>query len=392
MLALLLPSSLRAQGLADVPDAGALTDAGPAPAPMAVSREASAPATPLPPSEAITAQMGVRSLVVLQDPSARDKLGDAGATGEADVVFWGQVNPFLKWQAGFIGAFGESATTSAALLDLVAKLEFADAFNLWIGRMPIPSDRTSLSTVWAIAPWTLPGRYESFAAIAPADSRAAAGPRQGDLGRGDGATLWGQLRGGHFKYYLGAFGLDQPERSPLYSGRLALSLLDPEPGFRTSSAYYASKDVLSLGLGAQHRTQGSRPPEISAALPANFDEINADFLFEMGSESAGVLDVEGAVAKLWGGNEVVSYQFFALASYLVPLEVGFGRFQPLVRVQHAGPGAAEDSGDFTSIDAQLGYVVDGHHARICTSWQYTRARGQAENAILLGVQLMSRGR
>jgi hypothetical protein len=382
----LWPWSLNAQGLADTPDAGTTPDAGFAPTP------APPPAPPAAPSELVAAQVGVRSLVVLQDPDGRNKLGDVGAIGEADVVLWGQVHPFLKWQAGFLGALGESATTSAALLDLVAKVELADAFNLWIGRMPIPADRTGLSTVWAIAPWTLPGHYESFAAIASASSQPVAGPRQGDLGRGDGVSLWGQVRGGRFKYYLGAYGLDQPERSPLYSARLALDLLDPEPGFRTSSAYYGAKEVLAIGVGAQHRTQGSRPPDSSAALPANFHEVNADILFEIGNGSAGVLDLEGAYAKLWGANEVVSYQFFGLASYVVPLEVGFGRFQPLVRVQHAGPGAGEESGDFTSIDTQLGYVVDGHHARLSAGWEYTRASGQAENAMLLGIQLMSRGK
>jgi hypothetical protein len=388
--ALLWPWSLNAQGLADTPDAGMTPDTGLAPTP------ATAAAPPATPSEFVAAQVGVRSLAVLQDPDGRGKLGDVGAIGEADVVLWGQVHPFLKWQAGFLGALGESATTSAVLLDLVAKVELADACNLWIGRMPIPADRAGLSTAWAIAPWTLPGHYESFAAISPAGSRPAAGPRQGDLGRGDGVTLWGQVRGGRFKYYLGAYGLDQPERSPLYSARLALDLLDPEPGFRTSSAYYGAKEVLAIGVGAQHRTQGSRPPETSttvpAPLPANFDEVNADILFEIGNGSAGVLDLEGAYAKLWGANEVVSYQFFGLASYVVPLEVGFGRFQPLVRIQHAGPGSGEDRGDFTSIDTQLGYVVDGHHARLSAGWEYTRARGQAENAILLGIQLLSRGK
>jgi hypothetical protein len=382
----LWPLPLAAQGLVDSPDAGAGPDVTPAPTP------AHAPAPPTAPSEFVAAQVGVRALAVAQDPAARDRLGDVGAHGEVDVVLWGQVHPFLKWQAGFIGALGDSAATSAALLDLVAKVELADAFNLWIGRMPIPSDRTSLSTVWAISPWTLPGHYGSFAAIGPANVRPTAGPRAGDFGRGDGATLWGQVGGGRFKYYLGAYGLDQPERSPLYSARLALDLLDPEPGFRTSSAYYGGKDVLAVGVGAQHRTHGSRPPAESAALPGDFDEVHADLLFEIGNESAGVFDLEGAYAKLWGDYEVVGYQFFALASYIVPLEVGFGRFQPLVRVQHAGPGKAEDRGDFTCVDAQLGYVVDGHHARLSAGWQYTRLRGQPENAILLGIQLLSKAK
>jgi hypothetical protein len=383
---LLWPLSLSAQGLGDGPDAGSGPDATPAPPPPV-------PAPPAVPAALVAAQVGVRALAVVQDPDARDQLGDVGALGEADVVMWGQLHRFLGWQAGFLGALGESATTSAALLDLVAKVELADAFNLWLGRMPIPSDRTSLSTVWAISPWTLPGHYGSFAAIVPAGARPPAGPRAGDVGRGDGVTLWGQVRGGRFKYYLGAFGLDQPERSPLYSARLALDLLAPEPGFRTSGAYYGGKNVLAVGVGAQHRTHGSRPPpDDLTALPADFDEVNADLLFEIGNESAGVLGLEGAFAKLWGDQEVVSYQFFGLASYIVPLEVGFGRFQPLLRVQHAGPGKAADRGDFTCVDAQLGYLVDGHHARLSAGWQYTRIRGQPENAILLGIQLLSKAK
>jgi len=398
LVAMLVPSSLHAQSLAEIPGAGVVpeTVSAPAPAPAvaAPAPEVSAAPQAPPTSEPINAQVGVRTLVFLQDPDAPDKLTDVGATGEADVVFSGQVHRFLNWQAGFLGMLGESSTTSAALLDLVAKVEFADAFNLWVGRMPIPSDRTSLSTVWNIAPWTLPGHYLRFAAILPVNARPPAGPRGGELGRGDGATLWGQFRGGRFKYYLGAFGLDQPERSPLYSARLSLSLLNPEPGFRTSSTYNGGKDVLAFGVGAQHRTQGSRPPPnpVVPAAPTDFDDVNADVLLEIGSATAGVLDLEGAFAKLWGSQEVVGYQFFALVSYLVPLDVGFGRFQPLVRVQHAGPGPAEDSGDFTSIDTQLGYVIDGHHARLCTSWQYTRVGGQVQNAILLGLQLLSKDR
>jgi hypothetical protein len=79
--------------------------------------------------------------------------------------------------------------------------------------------------------FTLPGRYESFSPIGDPSGCTEPGPRRGALGRDEGVTLWGQTGGGRFKYYLGAFGLSQPALSPLYSARLALSLLAPEPGF-----------------------------------------------------------------------------------------------------------------------------------------------------------------
>jgi len=373
--------------LTDLP--GLATDAPPAPVASAATPPAAPPAAP-PSGAPIVAQVGTRGALRAQNPTTRNKINDVGLEGEADVVVWGQVHPLLRWQAGFIGAYGPQTTAaSAALLDLLAKLEFAEAFNLWIGRMPIPSDRASLSTVWAIAPWTLPGRYSVYAPFAVGNVRPTPGPRQGDNDRGDGATLWGQLDGGTLKYYLGIFGLGQPETSPLYSARLALSLLNPEPGFRSSSTYFGSKDVLALGLGGQHRGGDSRPPA-GDAYPANdFNELNADLLFEKGSATAGVLDLEGSLAKLWGDNELATYQFFALVSYLMPVDIGIGKVQPLVRIQHAASGSASDAGDFTSVDAQLGYIIDGFHARILGVYQYAKVKGQIENAVLLGVQMLS---
>ncbi len=379
---------LRAQVVTELPDAAPAGDMAaappwPAPAPAAALARAA--------SQEITAQVGTRVAVRVQNPNARDQLNDVGSNAEADIVLSGQVHPFLRWQAGFIGSYGDPtapASHSAAILDLVAKVELADAFNLWLGRMPIPSDRASLSTVWAIAPWTLPGRYDDYAPIPPAVARPPAGPRQGDNDRGDGVTLWGQIGGGRFKYYLGAFGLDTPTTSPLYSARINLSLLNPEPGLRSASTYYGAKDVLAFGAGAQHQTGGSLPSVVTAAA-GDFNELNADLLFEKNGGTAGVLDLEGEIAKLWGDNETASYQVFALASYLVPIDIGFGRFQPLLRVQHAGKGAAADTDDSTRIDAQLGYLIDGQHARLVSVYQYTKVHSQTENAVIFGLQLLS---
>jgi hypothetical protein len=76
----------------------------------------------------MTAQVGTRAALRVQNPNVNARQTQRrGLEGEADVVFWGQVHPFLKWQAGFIGAFGPpTAAASAALLDLVAKLEFTE--------------------------------------------------------------------------------------------------------------------------------------------------------------------------------------------------------------------------------------------------------------------------
>jgi hypothetical protein len=390
-LTVLSPRPLHAQPLIELPDSSPAADTAPASAAIPSTPPVVAPSAHAN-DEVLNAQVGTRVGLRAQNPMARQKINDAGLEGEADVVFWGQVHPFLKWQAGFVGAYGpQAAPASAALLDLVAKLEFAEFLNLWLGRMPIPSDRASLSTVWAITPWTMPGTYSVFAPFATGITRRPApGPRRGENGRGDGATLWGQIAGGTFKYYLGVFGLGEPVTSPLYSARLAVSLLGPEPGFRTSSANFGGKDILALGVGVQHRAGDSRPGLLDIATPASdFDELNVDLIFETGNSAAGVLNLECSFAKLWGDNELASYQLVGQASYLMPVEIGIGKLQPLVRIQHAGKGNALDAGDFTSMDAQLGYIIDGFRARVLGVYQYAKVQGQTENSVLLGVQLMS---
>lgn len=366
----------------------------PAPAPPSAPAPAPQPAPPLA-LENIHAQVGTRVLFRLQNSQdgLRDHIDDAASEGEADVVLWGQVHPFLKWQAGFAGSYGDIAPRNRAdVLDLVAKIELADAFNLWVGRMPIPSDRASLSTVWALPTWTAPGIYSNYPLRNQPGVLPWIGPRYGSNGRGDGVTLWGQLHGGAIKYYAGVFDLEHPAASPLYSGRVSFSLLNPEPGYRSSSGYYGNKNVLAIGLGGQHQTEGSHARDDSESSSNDFNQLGADLLFEMNGGGAGVVDVEGAFAKMWGHNELASYQAYGLASYLVPIDVGIGRFQPLLRVQHAGAGKAYDATTFTGVDAQLGYVIDGYHARLLAVYQYAKLAGASENAILFGLQLLSHAR
>jgi hypothetical protein len=388
---LVVSFSARAQTLAEASDLPVLGETTPA----ALSVAPPAPASPQPGRAVINAQVGTRLALRVQNPTAgrRNEVNDVGSDGEAEVVLWGNVHPFLKWQLGVIGRYGDpNAAAGADLLDLVAKIELGGPLNVWIGRMPMPSDRTSLSTDWSIATWTLPGSYSFYAPISSNGPRFSPGPRYEKNDRGDGATLWGQVGGGTFKYYAGVFGLGEPSTSPLYTARLSLSLLNPEPGFRTSSTYYGTKDVLAFGVGAQHRTGDSLRPLGSLFMPSDFNALTADVLFEKNGGTAGVLNLEGGFTKLWGDGELASYQAFGLVSYLLPIDIGIGRFQPLLRLQHAGKGKAIDASDFTGAEAQLGYIIDGLHARLLGSYQYGKLQGETENAILFGLQLLSHAR
>ena len=121
---------------------------------------------------------------------------------------------------------------------------------------------------------------------------------------------------------------------------------------------------------------------------ADFTELNVDLFFEKNLGAAGVLDLEGAFYKIWGSYTPESLSYFVLASYLLPIEVGVGKFQPLFRLQQAHDRETDDTDALA--DAQLGYIVDGLRARVALDYQYSKVMGQTGNAILVGLQLQTK--
>ena len=288
--------------------------------------------------------------------------------------------------------FGPTSPTSGdiqgtvQILDLIARFDIVDAFHVWAGRMLVPSDRANFSGTWFEAPWYYPGTFAIAQRGFPAGFM---GPREGPYGRNDGLTVWGQAQGGLFKYYASAFDLWNPASKPLWSGRLNLSLLNPEPGYYHSSTYYGT-DILAIGIGGQLQKNGSiSTPPMGSMAPAMTDDaalFNADILFEKNLHEAGVLDLEGAFYKYIGDFEAYKYSYLALASWLTPDKVGPGKLQPLIRFQ-SGKFKATDETD-SSIEAQVGYVIAAYDARLALGYQYTKVAGVKGNGIYLGAQVL----
>jgi hypothetical protein len=312
-----------------------------------------------------------------------EKLNRLSQDGELDLLINAEVLPMVGLTGNLVGSFGPLAGGGAILgpisgsitgdiniMDLIARFDFDDAFHLWVGRMLVGSDRTNQSGPWFIAPWFYPG---FFVANAP-----PLGPHQGPNGRNDGFQVWGQAAGGLFKYYAGMYQLFDTASAPLFSGRLTLSLINPEPGFYGNSQYYGKKDVLGIGIGAQYQK--------GVADADAYTEFNADILFEKNLSGAGVLDIEGAFYKYTNEPAQVKLSYFALASFLIATPVGPGRLQPLVRVQQATPEDG-DTDTWTLVDAQVGYVVDEFACRFALGYQYQDVQGQKGNHVFLGIQL-----
>lgn len=306
--------------------------------------------------------------------------------GELDLMASGEINSFIGLQGALVAQFGPTPTAgnitgTAAIRDAIARIKLHDLLNVWVGRMIVPSDRSAFAGPWSMSPWNYPGFFEPFA--------PPIGPRQGPFGRNDGVTAWGKAAEGLFKYYVGAYNLHDRSLSPLYTARLNLSLLDPEPAYYQKATYLGEKSILALGVAGEYQNEGSveTVPVMTPPLVPRKDaykEVNADLLFEKNLGSPGTVTLEGAFYKYFGDFERFDYSYFALASYLTPSNVGVGKLQPMVRLQQAKPKAADA---YLLIDAQLGYIIEGHAARIALGYQRSDLAGTKGNALFLGIQL-----
>jgi hypothetical protein len=370
----------------------AASGAAPASEPAAGTEPAGTPPDPRL-RTAFLARVGLR----VQGTTEPSELNDAWMDNvELVSAFSGAILPRVQWTASFAVSRGGASSGPLTpggpltLLDLIARFELDPALNLWAGRLLVAADRSMLSGPYFIGAWNYPGVYSV------SGPPVVVAPKAELMGRATGAAVWGHLGGGHFKYQLGAYQLEAPQRSPLWSGRLSAALLDPEPEFTNASSYYGQKDILSIGLGAQWQKDGSSQlsldPMTLAPVPGaarDYSEWNADLLAEFGV-AGGTLTAEAAVYHFDGYASAapVEWAGFVLGAYLLPFHLPGGRLQPLVRLQ------ATREPNMRMLDCFLNYVLMGPRLRIHLGYQRTdmgAGPGGVErvgNALQFGAQLL----
>jgi hypothetical protein len=360
------------------PPQSTIPDAAPTTPPVIVA-EVPPPPPPAPKEDPRKSPMTMNTWLRLghrlQSFEDRSKLDKLTQDAEVNVLLNAEVIEKVGLTANFAATYGATLiggegggniTGDLNIMDLIARFDLDDAFHIWVGRMLVPSDRSNFSGPWFMSPWNYPGFFFAGPPL---------GPHQGP---NDGVTVWGQAGGGMFKYYAGAFELYNAGTNPLFSGRVSVSLINPEPGYYGNSTFYGGKDLFAIGVGMQAQKDGSGSDD--------FIEFNADLLFEKNFAGAGALDIEGAFYKYEGDAETIDLSWFALASFIIDAEVGPGRIQPLVRVQGATP--VSDAVDSSMlIDAQLGYVVSAFACRFALGYQYQDIAGETGGGAFLGIQL-----
>jgi hypothetical protein len=359
----------------------------------------------------LSVSAGVRVGFLLQDPKQPTSMSevhlDPGHYSNAiELRLHGEVTEYFSWTANFnavlngdgvgaavIGGNTGSTYADVSILDLIAQFKAAPEFQIWAGRLLVPSDRTNFSGPFVSSPWNYQGYYLRGA--------APLGPMQGPNGRNQGLTVWGNAFEDKLKYYVGVYGLDQggPNSTapaagkPFYSARLSYSFQGSEPGYFGSSTYYGAQSVTTLGAAMQYQAQGSNDPTSGAVKDTYIGMV--DFLTEQVVPGTGTFTFEGQLYAFNSGYDFGTSDgtlapreaIYGLVSYLTPRNVGVGKVQLLARWQQTfDPG-------WTIFDGAIAYVMKEHAARVVLTYQHIDTGttggvgGGVSNGLQLGVQL-----
>jgi len=339
----------------------------PGPAELPFGTVPKGPVPPFPPPAMPNIDYGgrLRTAVKFQGVSDPRAFNDVSATLYADLYASGQINRMWRWLLAITsneygGASGQASSVSMGVLDAMAGFTPLPEFQIYAGRMLVMADRYAPSGPWSLDEWFYPGFYVNT---------PPAVPKAGPAGRDVGVTAWGVPLGGHIKYYLGAYQLQDPTLSPLFSGRVQVSLLSPEPGWFHRTTYYGDRDLVSVGIGGQLQRNGSvmaLPPAMAGTTPPppmldDYREFNADLIVEKRIGDLGAVSLEGAYYNFSGTYQPWKWSMVAAVAYNSPVLAGIGKFRPSFRYQQAEAKqvtAAGDSLDPTRVyDVQLTYSV-----------------------------------
>lgn len=331
-----------------------------------------------------------------ENGSANNSWDNSFSLGHARLYFNGQIHENIKFEFNTECGSGSNAggcTTNGAqnsnmfILDAIAKFEFNDLFNVWVGRQLVASDRAELDGPF----------YQNTLSFnrTPFFPNDQGSDEAGRYGRDDGINVWGAMGpDNRLTYVMGAFDgnstASNPDSSLLYAGRVSYNFWNVEknPGYYTSSGYYGNAgDILTVAAATQYQDSGVGS---SVTNRADFWGSTVDVLMEKVLGNGGVITAEGEWKhfELGGsfqhnstaliGNVFEGNAYTGTVLYLMPGKVGIGQFQPYTRYTKNNASSTADSEEW---EGGVNYIIDGYNARIGVWYQYGDINSQGRNYI-----------
>ena len=139
-------------------------------------------------------------------------------------------------------AVGDGDNSNFQILDAVFRFKYNDHFNVWVGKFKYNLTRENLEA--CEMPLTLD---RSLLIRAPLTSNGT---------RDKGVAVWGNFMDDMVQYRVDVMNgrndsVSAPESNFRYSGRVHLSLLDPESGYGYKGTYLGKKKVFTVGAAYQ---------------------------------------------------------------------------------------------------------------------------------------------
>ena len=302
---------------------------------------------------AVTIGAGMQTSFVHTDTDDGSDATDSFALNSARLYVNGSATDKIKFM---FNTEYDGSGNHVTLLDVAARFEMSNHFNVWVGRFLAPSDRANLYGPYYANHWATfqDGVQDGYPFVS--------------AGRTNGAMYWGQFS--KVKVSAGAFdgASATGDDTVIGAGRVQVDFWDPEDGYYLNGTYYGDKNLLAIGAAGQ--VQGS-----------DKTAYNVDFLLERKVPGGGAYTVEAEWAKYdrLGGYSArygTDDGGYVLGSYLFPSMVGQGRFQLLGKFAKArfreGITLVDADYNQTTSELNLNYVIKQFNARVMLFYKDTR--------------------
>jgi len=251
-----------------------------------------------------------------------------------------------------------SITNTMEVLDAVGEFHTSPMFNVWFGRFLPPSDRDDFTGPFYANLWAMyhDGVQDGYPSVYQ--------------GRDNGIAYWGDFKAGiaKIKVSVGAFdggSIGTGSTDVLAAGRIQIDFWDPEGGYYLNSTYYGDKNLLAIA-GATQEQNGKTATTV-------------DFLMERKVLNGGAFTIESEYSDYnrlggYNSNYLKSQGGYGLVSFLVPKQIGIGKFEFLGKFAEAQftdgiplgtvSGAVFASNRQKTTDAEIGYIMKQFDARL----------------------------
>lgn len=301
------------------------------------------------------------------------------------LLFSGQANDMIGYyvqiEAGNDDKAG-NADKSIYYRDAYATLDYTDGLRLIAGRFKNTFTRENLEACME------PLSIDRSEVISYAPFGAQGGSRD------TGIALWGNLANGMVQYRLmvadGRQGDQIPKKAPRLTGRVHVSLLDPETDYGYHSNYLGTKKVLTLGAAYDYQADVAYGNFPARTALKDYKAWTADAFFEYPTKSGSYV-LSAAYMDYRTGNAInespdpllpVTSElkaFYVKGAYLFPRKVGPGRLQPYFRYEKSDYGVAGGLYDQRWRGGGINYYLNGQNLRL--SLEYANVKFDNQHPI-----------